>query len=660
MSLKAKLLLGFLTSTALVLVLAVVGYLSITRLNANLSASKDQTVQSAQKDIQAISTTNRIASLAHRIRSARALSNLESMPIDREIVDALEDAETLAVDLEQLEIQFKQLYGSRLRYFQIQEGLPSQIAKLKQQIEAFSQSTLATLLKIESAALQKGNNDLAELAKAQDSLSRIHIAIGSMISDAAQVLIDPSEKNRERFTSALIEKVVNLNELQDAIAAHLQGTPGAAELNDSLAAGIQSIGLAFVDDGGLSAQLEQLMIKINSMVAAESIINQSLSELNAATIDRSRRMTDTLADNLDRSVAQAQSTRDAILWTCLAAIALSIGVGTILPRQLSAQLQAMSRKMDAISHELAIAAEHVLATSTQLAQGATQQAAAIEETSASVYELRSRSEQNAANADKTSGVTQDAKRSAFEGVREIRSMEAAMQGIQRSSAEISDIIKTIEEIAFQTNILALNAAVEAARAGGAGAGFAVVADEVRNLAQRASQAAQGTGHKIELAIRSAREGVTLSERAAKSLQQIASHTDQAEEYVAQIKAAVISDSEGIGQISSAMQQLDAATQNNADHASQAAAAAKSLDQQALSLRSAVSELFELLQGKPKRRQGKASPPTPSANYGKPKSFELTEHRSRPVSPAFSSSPSSAQNRLKATNDYKSPTSRPSP
>ena len=142
----------------------------------------------------------------------------------------------------------------------------------------------------------------------------------------------------------------------------------------------------------------------------------------------------------------------------------------------------------------------ITASSQSLAEGASEQAASLEETSASLEEMSSMTRHNAENAQKANELAKQARSAADKGVADMQAMNAAMEAIKNSSDDIAKIIKTIDEIAFQTNILALNAAVEAARAGEAGMGFAVVADEVRNLAQRSAQAAKETAGQIEGAI----------------------------------------------------------------------------------------------------------------------------------------------------------------
>ena len=154
----------------------------------------------------------------------------------------------------------------------------------------------------------------------------------------------------------------------------------------------------------------------------------------------------------------------------------------------------------------------------------------------------------------------------------MQTMAVAMNDIKGSSDEVAKIIKTIDEIAFQTNILALNAAVEAARAGEAGMGFAVVADEVRNLAQRAAPAAKETSGKIETAVTKTTQGVQISAKVAQSLQEIVAKVRQVDELAAEVAAASREQSQGIEQVNTAVTQMDKVTQSSAATAEESASA----------------------------------------------------------------------------------------
>ena len=208
--------------------------------------------------------------------------------------------------------------------------------------------------------------------------------------------------------------------------------------------------------------------------------------------------------------------------------------------------------------------------------------------------MASMTKRNADNARNANDLAKQAREAADKGVNDMQTMSAAMEAIKVSSNDISKIIKTIDEIAFQTNILALNAAVEAARAGEAGMGFAVVADEVRSLAQRSAAAAKETADKIEGAIIKTGQGVEINSKVAAALNDIMTKVRQVDELVTEVASASREQTEGITQINTAVGQMDKVTQSNASNAEECAASAEELNAQAGVMKQSVGELLKLV------------------------------------------------------------------
>ncbi len=280
----------------------------------------------------------------------------------------------------------------------------------------------------------------------------------------------------------------------------------------------------------------------------------------------------------------------------IAGVVLGTVAGWIMVRRLSGALESVATTLHAGADQTASAADQVSTASQTLAQGTSDQAASLEQTSASLEEIASRTRLNAENAQEAKGVASRARHSAEEGAQDVRDLNAAMADIKSSSDSIATIIKTIDEIAFQTNILALNAAVEAARAGESGKGFAVVAEEVRVLAQRSAQAASETAGRIQDSIGRSGRGVELSERVAHRLNDILEEVRRVDELVASISAANQAQSEGLTQLNAVVGLMDSTTQSNAASAEESASAAEELSAQAQSLRASVVTLRTLIDG----------------------------------------------------------------
>jgi methyl-accepting chemotaxis protein len=219
------------------------------------------------------------------------------------------------------------------------------------------------------------------------------------------------------------------------------------------------------------------------------------------------------------------------------------------------QVMSFSGNVTLVSQQLSAAAE-------QLAAGAEEQAAALEETAASLEEITSTTKQNADNAGQANQLAADSRLTAEKGGKAVVATVAAMGEISRSSRKITDIITTIDEIAFQTNLLALNAAVEAARAGEQGRGFAVVAAEVRNLAQRSATAAREIKELIQDAGRKVDAGSEVANRSGQMLEEIVGSVNRVTQIMGEIAAASREQFAGIDQVNRNVAQMDGVVQQN--------------------------------------------------------------------------------------------------
>jgi methyl-accepting chemotaxis protein len=309
------------------------------------------------------------------------------------------------------------------------------------------------------------------------------------------------------------------------------------------------------------------------------------------------------------NVARAKSTA---IGFGLASVIAGLAIAYFIGRGITRILGQLVQELDSGAEQTSSAAAHVSTASQSLAEGASNQAASLEETSSSLEELASMTQRNSENAEQVNDLSKQAREAADRGATDMAAMSSAMEAIKASSDDIAKIIKTIDEIAFQTNILALNAAVEAARAGEAGMGFAVVAEEVRALAQRSAQAAKETAAKIEGAIGRTGQGVELSAKVATTLNDIVGRARQVNELATEVASASREQTEGIKQINLAISQMDRITQSNAASAEEGAGAAEELNAQAQAIKTSLQALLALVGGSTQSRAHSATKPTTHA------------------------------------------------
>ncbi len=271
-------------------------------------------------------------------------------------------------------------------------------------------------------------------------------------------------------------------------------------------------------------------------------------------------------------------------------------ISVLIARSLAKPLEfAMKRLKDSSKCILASSSEIANASDT-LASGSSEQAASIEETSASICEIANLSDGNAERAESALGLMQAADRSIGEVSEHIEALHQSMDKIAASSTEMQAIIKTIDEIAFQTNILALNAAVEAARAGEAGAGFSVVAEEVRSLAGRSANAAKDTAGLIENSVSTVGHGSRVMQSARQSFSEMRAKTVEVGEILSEIEVYSKEQSSGIKQVNVASEQMNEVVQSNAAHAQECAAAAVQLDKSFRDFGQIISIIEDVVRG----------------------------------------------------------------
>jgi methyl-accepting chemotaxis protein len=403
-------------------------------------------------------------------------------------------------------------------------------------------------------------------------------------------------------------------EAGDLPAARRNGMIGQSEQDDvKVTAAIANYGRLLFDDDDYRdfAELNRRRAAFTGVLGPYFALLRADHADQAAVLEREKlepvfvayqeQVTTILKSNQDDAVVAAAdmiatARRATSISSSVAGFAVLVGIvlGFLVIRGINRGLRRIAATLNDAVTRVAAAACQVSASSQDLAKGASHQAASLENTSASLVVLGSMTQHNAESAENARLLSGEATRASEANAGLIGEMTQAMAVITVSSGNIAKIIKTIEGIAFQTNILALNAAVEAARAGPAGAGFAVVADEVRALALRAGGAATETATMVADSIANSQNGAVISEKVAAGLNLITGQGRRVNGLVVEIAAASIEQSRSLGLIGAAVSEIDRVTQANVASAEDSATAAEELSAQASALSGSVRELMKFV------------------------------------------------------------------
>ncbi len=393
------------------------------------------------------------------------------------------------------------------------------------------------------------------------------------LAEAAQSeLADHGQELRDRITA---------NE-QLALPAEVDALirPTRAPLEHYLQAGQDLMALSSSDGARLDQAMQTFLNAFDELEDAMAAVSDQLVE----TMQETQLASANLVAGFKRTLLAGLG---------LSAIALTL-VSLLVARSVPRPFAAIIAELSRTSSLNTDAARVVANSSAELADAANTQAASLEQVSASLEEVAGMTARNTQHAERAKTLSGAARDGVEVGTSQMERMEAAMDAIKKASEEIAAILKTIDEIAFQTNILALNAAVEAARAGEAGAGFAVVADEVRALAQRSAKAASEVEDKISDAIQRTGAGVSICAEVSANLGSIAQQVREVDDLMREISSASEEQAQNTQQVNSAVSQMDQIVQSSAAQAQESSSTAHDLSEQANSLESIVERLAALV------------------------------------------------------------------
>lgn len=301
----------------------------------------------------------------------------------------------------------------------------------------------------------------------------------------------------------------------------------------------------------------------------------------------------------DEKLADANQRAITNRWLIATLVGAGLALGIVVFFMVRSPVRTLRRTVKDLAaggEQVASASGQIAATSQTLSQGASEQAASIEEVSASMEEMTAMTKRNADNSAEATAMMAETAKQVAQSNAALADMVASMSSIKVSSEKVAKINKTIDEIAFQTNILALNAAVEAARAGEAGMGFAVVADEVRNLAQRSAVAAKDTAALIEESIANSNQGTQRLELVSSAIRGITDSASKVKNLLDEVNESSKQQGQGIQQVSTAISQVSTVTQTSAASAEETAAASEELNAQSQTVRDQVSALARIVEG----------------------------------------------------------------
>jgi methyl-accepting chemotaxis protein len=431
-----------------------------------------------------------------------------------------------------------------------------------------------------------------------------------------EIQLDPAQCAFGKFLSseqyqAFARDFPTLQETMENVkSAHNRLHHSAQEIKTAIQAGDQSKANDVFKQTTL-VNLNEVESHFKTVIKAEEELAQAQAEANnilwtkttpaleitqsklKGLVSQLREMETTLKAEM---ISQGKRAQNLAGLSAFLVLILSMFLSFAIIRSITHPINQCINGLFASANQLAGASGQLASSSEQLAAGASQQASGIEEISSSLVEITSMVKNNSQSADQANRFMKETDQGISRSTASMTNLIGSMQELAASSEETFKIIKTIDEIAFQTNLLALNAAVEAARAGEAGAGFAVVADEVRNLAIRAAEAAKNTSGLIEGTIKKVKVGSELIAKTNTDFSELVKGASRVGELIGEITVASVEQAKGLEQINGAVFEMDKVVQQNAANSEESAAASEELSAQAEQMKNFVGQLQVITTG----------------------------------------------------------------